>query len=47
MRLSRENQEKALMTSVEGLMVGNYLTTIGANPKQDVEMVKNLGKKII
>ena len=47
MRLSRENQEKALMTSVEGLMVGNYLTTIGANTKQDVEMVKNLGKKII
>ena len=47
MRLSRGNQEMALMTSVEGLMVGNYLTTIGANPKQDVEMVKNLGKKII
>ncbi len=47
MRLSRKNQENALMTSVEGLMVGNYLTTIGADPKQDIEMVKNLGKKII
>ena len=47
MRLSRENQEKALMTSVDGLMTGNYLTTIGANPQQDIEMVKNIGKKII
>ena len=46
-RLSKENQQKALMSSVDGLMVGNYLTTIGANPKQDIEMVENLGKKII
>ena len=46
MRLSKENQEKALTTCVDGLMVGNYLTTVGAKPDEDIVMVKNLGKKI-
>ncbi|MFR1671348.1 MAG: biotin synthase BioB [Candidatus Gastranaerophilaceae bacterium] len=47
MRLSEENQEKALQTCVEGIMVGNYLTTIGKAPKEDIETVKKLGKHII
>lgn len=46
MRLSKENQKKALENCVEGIMVGNYLTTIGAKPQQDIEMVQNIGKKI-
>ena len=46
MRLSIENQEKALRCCVEGLMVGNYLTTIGQAPNQDIEMVQRIGKKI-
>lgn len=46
MRLSEENQEKALQTCVEGIMVGNYLTTIGKAPKEDLETVKKLGKHI-
>lgn len=46
MRLSKENQKKALETCVEGIMVGNYLTTVGAKPQQDIEMVQNIGKKI-
>ncbi len=46
MRLSQENQEKALMSCVEGILIGNYLTTIGKEPHEDVETVKKLGKKI-
>ena len=47
MRLSRENQERALNSCVEGIMVGNYLTTIGNAPEDDIEMVKALGKRIV
>ena len=28
-------------------MVGNYLTTIGQEPQQDIEMVKRIGKNIV
>lgn len=46
MRLSKENQIKALNSCVEGIMVGNYLTTIGNAPKDDIKMVEEIGKKI-
>lgn len=46
MRLSEENQRKALNTCVEGIMVGNYLTTIGKNPDDDIKTVEELGKII-
>ena len=44
MRLSEENQELALKTCVEGILTGNYLTTTGKKPEEDVIMVKKLGK---
>ena len=47
MRLSLENQKKALKTCVEGLMVGNYLTTLGRNPEEDIVTIKEIGKEII
>lgn len=47
MRLSEENQRKALNTCVEGIMVGNYLTTIGKNPDEDIKTVEELGKTIV
>lgn len=47
MRLSQKNQELALKYCVEGLMIGNYLTTIGSEPKNDLKTVKNLGKNIL
>lgn len=47
MRLSIENQEKALKTCVEGIMIGNYLTTIGRKPEEDIETVKKLKKDIL
>ena len=47
MRLSEENQKKALKTCVEGIMVGNYLTTIGKAPEEDSKTVNELGLKIV
>ncbi len=47
MRLSQENQEKALKCCVEGILIGNYLTTVGKAPQDDIETVRNLGKKLI
>lgn len=46
MRLSEENQKKALQTCVEGIMVGNYLTTVGKAPEEDIKTVSELGKVI-
>lgn len=47
MRLSNKNQELALKTCVEGLMTGNYLTTTGKSPKEDIETVKKLNKNLV
>lgn len=47
MRLSSENQELALKTCVEGIMTGNYLTTTGKSPAEDIETVKKLGKNLL
>lgn len=46
MRLSEENQEKALKNCVEGIMIGNYLTTVGKAPEEDINTVKKLNKII-
>lgn len=46
MRLSEKNQRKALNTCVEGIMVGNYLTTIGKAPEEDIKTMQELGKTI-
>lgn len=47
MKLSAQNQSLALKTCVEGMMIGNYLTTVGRNPAEDYKTVKDLGKIII
>ncbi len=47
MRLSETNQELALKTCVEGIMTGNYLTTTGKKPEEDLLTVKRLGKELI
>ncbi len=46
MRLSEENQRKALNSCVEGIMTGNYLTTTGKAPEEDIKTVTELGKTI-
>lgn len=45
-RLSDENQKIALKTCVEGIMVGDYLTTTGKSPDEDIKTVESLGKSI-
>lgn len=47
MRLSQANQERALQSCVEGILIGNYLTTVGKEPKEDIETVKKLGKTLL
>ena len=44
--LSKENMERALDCTVNGILIGNYLTTIGIEPKEDIETLKKLGKKL-
>ena len=46
MKLSDENQKKALRTCVEGIMTGNYLTTTGKTPEEDIKTILELGKNI-
>ena len=46
MKLSQENQELALKTCVEGILVGNYLTTVGKEPADDIKMVAKIGKTL-
>ncbi|MGM9993384.1 MAG: biotin synthase BioB [Candidatus Avigastranaerophilus sp.] len=45
-RLSDENQLIALKTCVEGILTGNYLTTTGKSPREDIETVKKLNKTL-
>lgn len=45
-RLSTKNRELALKYCVEGILIGNYLTTIGIEPHEDIESVHKLGKTI-
>lgn len=47
MRLSQENQELALKTCVEGILIGNYLTTVGKEPDEDIKTVEKLGKNLL
>lgn len=46
LRLSKENREKALKYAVNGILIGNYLTTTGIEPKEDLETLAKLGKKL-
>ena len=47
MRLSEENQELALKTCVEGILTGNYLTTTGKTPEEDIKTIEKLGKNLL
>ena len=47
MRLSQQNQELALKTCVEGILIGNYLTTVGKEPSEDITTAEKLGKNIL
>lgn len=39
----RDLQAMALQAGANGLIIGNYLTTMGRNPAMDIQMLKDLG----
>lgn len=39
----RDAQCLSLMAGANGLLLGNYLTTPGRAPKEDIQMIKDLG----
>jgi biotin synthase len=46
-RFSKEYQLLGLKAGVNALLVGNYLTTTGLTPDEDIELVKNAGLQIV
>ena len=43
----RDLQAMALQAGANGLILGNYLTTMGRNPEQDIQMMKDLGFNVV
>ena len=43
----RDLQAMAMQAGANGLILGNYLTTMGRNPSQDIQMLKDLGFKMM
>lgn len=43
----RDLQSMAMLAGANGLIIGNYLTTMGRNPGQDIQMLKDLGFEVI
>lgn len=43
----RDLQAMAMQAGANGLIIGNYLTTMGRNPAHDVQMLKDLGFDVI
>jgi biotin synthase len=42
----RDLQAMAMQAGANGLIIGNYLTTMGRNPAQDLQMLKDLGFEV-
>lgn len=47
MRLSEKNQELMLKNCVEGILTGDYLTTTGKTPENDLETIEKLNKELL
>ena len=45
-RFSSEYQKLGLKAGINALLVGNYLTTTGSTPEQDVVLIKDMGLSI-
>ncbi len=43
----RDLQAMAMQAGANGLILGNYLTTMGRNPAQDIQMLQDLGFRVI
>jgi len=46
LRFSPKYQELGLKTGINGILVGNYLTTIGIEPTDDVNLLKRSGMEL-
>lgn len=46
LKLSPEQQELGVKIGVNGLLVGNYLTTVGTTPEEDKKMIERAGKRL-
>ncbi len=46
-RFSQEYQKLGIKAGINALLVGNYLTTTGTKPEEDIELVKNEGLCIL
>ena len=46
-RFSKEYQLLGIKAGVNALLVGNYLTTTGINPDEDMELIKNAGLELV
>ncbi len=43
----RDLQAMAIQAGANGLILGNYLTTLGRSPAQDIQMLKDLGFEVV
>ena len=43
----RDLQAMAMQAGANGLILGNYLTTMGRSPERDIEMLKDLGFQVV
>ena len=43
----RDLQAMAMQAGANGLIIGNYLTTMGRSPEQDIQMLKDLGFEVV
>ena len=43
----RDLQAMAMQAGANGLIIGNYLTTLGRSPSQDIQMLKDLGFEVV
>ena len=43
----RDLQAMAMQAGANGLILGNYLTTMGRSPAQDIQMMKDLGFEVV
>lgn len=46
-RLSKENQEKGILSGINCIMVGNYLTTKGSLAENDKEMLEEINMQLV
>jgi len=46
-RFSEINQELGIKAGVNGILVGNYLTTTGISPEDDIKLLKRTGMRLV